>query len=42
MVGRLEDWLKVVSARAGVLVTPGRIEWSNSQAYPNSLKASAM
>lgn len=28
MVGRLEDWLKAVCARDGILVTPGRTEWS--------------
>lgn len=28
MAGRLEDWLKVVAAREGLLVTPGVIEWS--------------
>jgi transaldolase len=28
MAGRLEDWLRVVAARDGVLVTPGRIEWA--------------
>ncbi len=27
MVGRLEDWLRVVAARDGILPTPGRIEW---------------
>jgi transaldolase len=28
MVGRLEDWLRVVAERDEVLVTPGRIEWA--------------
>ena len=28
MIGRLEDWLKVISTRDGILVTPGRIEWA--------------
>lgn len=28
MVGRLEDWLKAACARDGILVTPGRTEWS--------------
>ena len=28
MVGRLEDWLRIVAARDGILSTPGRIEWS--------------
>ena len=28
MVGRLEDWLRAVCARDGILVTPGRTEWS--------------
>ena len=28
MIGRLEDWLRLVAARDDVLVTPGRVEWS--------------
>ena len=28
MVGRLEDWLRVIAARDGILPTPGRIEWA--------------
>ena len=28
MVGRLEDWLKAVCARDGILLTPGRVEWA--------------
>ena len=28
MIGRLEDWLGAVCARDGILVTPGRTEWS--------------
>ena len=28
MIGRLEDWLKVVCARDGVLMSPGRVEWA--------------
>lgn len=28
MVGRLEDWLRVVATRDGILPTPGRIEWA--------------
>ncbi len=28
MIGRLEDWLKVVCTRDGVLMTPGRVEWA--------------
>jgi transaldolase len=28
MAGRLEDWVKVVCARDGILVTPGRAEWA--------------
>ena len=28
MVGRLEDWMKVVCARDGILVTPGRTDWA--------------
>jgi transaldolase len=30
MAGRLEDWLRVVADRDGVLVTPGVIEWSGT------------
>jgi transaldolase len=28
MIGRLEDWLKAVCARDGILVAPGRVEWA--------------
>ena len=28
MVGRLEDWMRVVCERDGILVTPGRTEWA--------------
>ena len=28
MVGRLDDWLKVVAAREGILVTPGTLDWA--------------
>jgi transaldolase len=28
MVGRLEDWMKVVCVRDGILVTPGRTDWA--------------
>jgi len=28
MIGRLDDWLKVVAAREGVVTTPGYIDWA--------------
>lgn len=28
MIGRLEDWLKALCVRDGILLTPGRAEWS--------------
>ncbi len=28
MVGRLDDWLKVVAAREGVTTTPGHLDWA--------------
>jgi transaldolase len=28
MVGRLEDWMRVVCARDGIVMTPGRTEWA--------------
>ena len=28
MVGRLDDWLKVVAAREGIIVTPGTLDWA--------------
>ena len=28
MVGRLDDWLKVVAAREGVITTPGNLDWA--------------
>jgi transaldolase len=28
MIGRLEDWLRVVCARDAIVITPGRIEWA--------------
>ena len=27
MIGRLDDWLKVVAKRDGVLITPGHLDW---------------
>jgi len=33
MVGRLEDWMKVVCARDGILVTPGRTDWAGVAAF---------
>jgi transaldolase len=28
MIGRLDDWLKVIAARDGVITTPGHIDWA--------------
>ena len=38
MVGRLDDWLEVAAAKAGVLLTPGHVNWAGiacvKRAYP--------
>jgi transaldolase len=38
MVGRLDDWLEIVAAKAGALLTPGVVNWSGiacvKRAYP--------
>jgi transaldolase len=38
MVGRLDDWLGVVAARDGILLTPGHVNWAGvacfKRAYP--------
>lgn len=39
MVGRLEDWLRVVCARDGILVTPGRTEWSGVAVFKRAYLA---
>ena len=28
MIGRLDDWLKVIAARQGVVTTPGHLDWA--------------
>ena len=28
MIGRLDDWLKVIAAREGVIMTPGHLDWA--------------
>ncbi len=33
MVGRLEDWMKVVCARDGILLTPGVADWAGVAAF---------
>ena len=33
MVGRLDDWLKVVAARDGILLTPGYADWAGVAAF---------
>jgi len=27
MIGRLDDWLKVVAKREGITITPGHLDW---------------
>jgi transaldolase len=39
MVGRLEDWMRVVCARDGILVTPGRTEWSGVAVFKRAYAA---
>jgi transaldolase len=33
MVGRLDDWLKVVAAQEGLLLTPGVLDWAGVAAF---------
>lgn len=33
MVGRLDDWMKVVAARDGILLTPGYADWAGVGAF---------
>ncbi len=33
MVGRLEDWMRVVCERDGILITPGRTDWAGVAAF---------
>ncbi|MBN2048958.1 MAG: transaldolase family protein [Spirochaetales bacterium] len=33
MVGRLDDWLKVVAEKEGILPTPGSLEWAGVAAF---------
>ncbi len=38
MVGRLDDWLKVVSDKQGKLPTPGTLDWAGVATFKNALK----
>ncbi|HPT28156.1 MAG TPA: transaldolase family protein, partial [Bryobacteraceae bacterium] len=38
MIGRLDDWLKVVAKKEGIIITPGHLDWAGialmKKAYP--------
>jgi transaldolase len=38
MVGRLDDWLKVVSDKQGKVPTPGTLDWAGIAVFKNTLK----
>lgn len=38
MVGRLDDWLKIVMNKEGVLIDPGYLEWAGVAAFKNAYK----
>ena len=38
MVGRLDDWLKVVSDKQGKVPTPGSLDWAGVATFKNALK----
>ncbi len=33
MIGRLDDWLKVIAAREGVITNPGHLDWAGVAAF---------
>jgi transaldolase len=39
MVGRLDDWLKVVCEKQGKVPTPGSLDWAGVATFKNTLKA---
>jgi transaldolase len=39
MVGRLDDWLKVVSEKQGKVPTPGTLDWAGVAVFKNAAKA---
>jgi transaldolase len=38
MVGRVDDWLKVVSDKQGKVPTPGTLDWAGVAVFKNALK----
>jgi transaldolase len=38
MVGRLDDWMKVVAAREGILLTPGYADWAGVAAFKKAYR----
>jgi transaldolase len=38
MVGRLDDWLKVVMERDGIVVDPGRLEWAGVAVFKKTYR----
>jgi len=38
MVGRLDDWLKVIAAKEGIITTPGTLDWAGVAAFKEAYK----
>ena len=36
MIGRLDDWLKVIAAREGIVTTPGHLDWAGVATFEKS------
>jgi transaldolase len=38
MVGRLDDWLKVVAAKRGIIIDPGYLEWAGVAVFKKTYR----
>ena len=38
MVGRMDDWLKVVAGKEGIMPTPGALDWAGVAVFKNAYK----
>ncbi|MBF9016720.1 MULTISPECIES: transaldolase family protein [unclassified Oceanispirochaeta] len=38
MVGRLDDWLKIVAAKEGIITNPGTLDWAGVAAFKEAYK----
>ena len=38
MIGRLDDWLKVIATREGVITTPGHLDWAGVATFKKAYK----